>query len=186
MAQQGILSVQPKPRIFVELIIAAAGSCFLALMSQLAFPLIGTPVPMTLQTLGVFILGGVLGSRRAVYSVIGYLIQGCLGLPVFAGGVSNPLWIVSPQAGFLISFVIAAYVIGKVIERKPKAHILDVAGALILGQIAIFGVGMVWLSFYVGVSKSFFIGVAPFLSGAALKIIMGSLVIRTYRGYCRK
>ena len=187
MAQHEVLSVrQSKPRFLVEGMIAGAGSCFLALMSQLAVPLIGTPVPMTLQTLGVFLLGGILGSRRAVYSVIGYLVQGCLGLPVFAGGVSNPLWIVSPQAGFLLSFVIGAYLIGRVIERKPKADVLYVAGALILGQMVIFGLGMMGLSFYVGISKSFFVGVVPFLSGAALKIIIGSLLLRVYRGCVQK
>jgi biotin transport system substrate-specific component len=163
--------------------IAGLGSCFLAIMSQFSIPLIVTPVPLTLQTLAVFILGGILGGRRAAYSVIAYLIQGCCLLPVFAGWVSNPLWIMGPQAGFLISFVIASFVIGKMIEKKPGAHILYYVGALVVGQLVIFGLGMAWLSFYVGVSKAFLFGVVPFLSGAALKIIVGSLVIRFFLSY---
>jgi biotin transport system substrate-specific component len=103
-------------------------------------------------------------------------------MPVFAGGVSNPLWIMGPQAGFLISFVVAAFVIGKMSEKKADAHILYYVGALVLGQLVIFGLGMAWLSFYVGVSKAFLFGVVPFLSGAALKIMVGSLAIRYYRG----
>src|SRR4051812_45046818 len=99
---------QEFPRILKELGIALAGSCFLALLSQVAIPLPFTPIPVTLQTLGVFLLGGILGGRRAVYSVVGYLVQGCCGLPVFAGGVSNPLWISSLQAGFLVAFIGAA------------------------------------------------------------------------------
>ncbi len=183
MEQNDVLAAsQPKSRILVELMIAGLGSCFLAIMSQFSIPLIITPVPLTLQTLGVFLLGGILGSRRAAYSVIAYLIQGCCLLPVFAGGVSNPLWILSPLAGFLISFVAAAFVIGKIIERKPHAHILYIAGALTVGQLVIFGLGMVWLSFFLGVSKAFMLGVVPFLPGAALKIMVGSLAIRFYRG----
>jgi biotin transport system substrate-specific component len=187
MAQNDVLAArQSKPRIFVELMIACAGSCFLAIMSQFSIPLIVTPVPVTLQTLAIFLLGGILGSRRAVYSVIAYLIQGCLFLPVFAGGVSNPLWILGPQAGFLISFLIAAFVIGKMIERKPQAQIFYIVGVLVAGQLVIFGLGMAWLSFYMGVSKAFFLGVVPFLSGAALKIMIGSLAIRFYRGCPQK
>ncbi len=183
MAQNDVLMAsQPKPRILVELMIAGLGSCFLAIMSQFSIPLIITPVPLTLQTLAVFILGGVLGSRRAAYSVIAYLIQGCCLLPVFAGGVSNPLWIMGPQAGFLISFAFAAFVIGKMIEGRPQAHILYYVGALGVGQLVIFVMGMAWLSFYLGVSKAFTCGVVPFLSGAALKITAGSLAIRFYRG----
>lgn len=187
MAQDDVLVVQQhKPHFLVELLIAGIGSCFLALMSQLAIPLLGTPVPVTLQTLAVFLLGGILGSRRAAYSATGYLIQGCLGLPVFAGGVSNPLWILSPQAGFLISFVVAGFVIGKLIEDKPRAHILYIVGSFMVGQLVIFGLGMIWLSFYVGASKAFLLGVVPFLSGAALKIIVGSLALRFYRGYLKR
>ncbi len=181
-----LAAVRPKSKIFVELAIACVGSCFLAIMSQFAIPLIGTPVPVTLQTLAVFLLGGILGSRRAAYSVIAYLIQGCCFLPVFAGGVTNPIWIMSPLAGFLISFVIAAFIIGKITEKKPQAHILYIVGALVVGQLVIFGLGMIWLSFYVGASKAFLFGVVPFLSGAALKIMVGSLAIRFYKGHIRK
>jgi biotin transport system substrate-specific component len=182
MSQNDVLVAdKPESRILIELMIAVLGSCFLAIMSQVSIPLIVTPVPLTLQTLSVFILGGVLGGRRSAYSVIAYLIQGCCLLPVFAGGISNPLWMIGPQAGFLISFVIAAFVIGKMIERRPQAHIIYYVGALVVGQLVIFGLGMAWLSLYLGVSKAFMCGVVPFLSGAALKIMAGSLVICLYR-----
>jgi biotin transport system substrate-specific component len=183
MSQNDVLVAdKPKSRILIELMIAVLGSCFLAIMSQVSIPLIVTPVPLTLQTLAVFILGGVLGGRRSAYSVIAYLIQGCCLLPVFAGGISNPLWVIGPQAGFLISFVVAAYVVGKMIERRPQAHLIYYVGALVVAQFIISGVGMVWLSFYLGVSKAFMCGVIPFLSGAALKIMLGSFIIRFYRG----
>ena len=180
MAHHGVVLVK-NTSFGVELIIAAVGSCFLALMSQAAVSLTVTPIPVTLQTLGVFLLGGFLGSRRATYSVLAYLIQGCCGLPVFAGGVRDSLWIVGPQAGFLVSFIIAAFLIGKMIERKPLGNILYILFSLILGKLVIFSIGMTWLSFYVGVSDAFMLGVLPFLSGAALKMMVASLAIRFYR-----
>jgi len=170
-----------KSRISVELMIACLGSCFLALMSQVALPLSITPVPVTLQTLAVFLLAGILGSRRAAYSVLAYLVQGCWGLPVFAGGVSNPLWILGPQAGFLISFIAAAFIVGKLVEKNPHGHILYLLLTMAMGQWVIFTLGMAWLSFYVGISKAFMCGVVPFLSGAALKIMAASLAIRFYK-----
>ena len=182
MAQNDVLSVpSAKHRIGVELLIACVGSCFLAVMSQIAIPLVVTPIPITLQTFAVFLLGGILGSRRAVYSVLAYLIQGCLFLPVFAGGVINPLWISGPQSGFLLSFVLGAYIIGKMIEKNPKSSIVTILLVLIVGQLVIFTIGMGWLSWYIGLEKAFFCGVVPFLPGAALKIMAASVVIRGYR-----
>ncbi len=187
MAENNVLTVSaPKPRFIIDLMIACLGSCFLALMSQFAIPLSLTPVPVTLQTLAVFLLGGILGGRRGAYSVIAYLIQGCCVLPVFAGGVANPLWILGPQAGFLISFVLAGFLIGKMLELKPEAQIFYIVVALVLGQLVIFALGWSWLSFYVGPTKAFMFGVVPFLSGAALKIMVGSLVLRFYARCCRK
>ncbi len=171
MNEQRAVSIkQELPRILKEVGIALAGGCCLALLSQVAIPLPFTPIPVTLQTLGVFLLGGILGGRRAAYSVLGYLVQGCCGLPVFAGGVSNPLWIGSLQAGFLLSFVGAAYLIGKMCERRYHLVL-----ALTTGQLVIFGIGASWMACYVGWEKAFFLGVVPFLTGAVLKIIAGAI-----------
>lgn len=167
---------QEFPRILKEIGIALAGSCFLALLSQVAIPLPFTPIPVTLQTLGVFLLGGILGGRRAAYSVLGYLVQGCCALPVFAGGISNPLWISSLQAGFLVAFIGAAYLIGKMCERQPRFFYLILA--LTAGQLVIFGVGASWMACYWGWNKAFFLGVMPFLAGAVLKIIAGAIGLR--------
>ena len=182
MTKNDALSIPArKSRVFwIEFLVACAGSCFLAVMSQIAIPLIGTPIPVTLQTFAVFLLGGILG-RRAVYSVMGYLIQGCLVLPVFAGGKANPLWILGPQAGFLLSFAVAAYIIGKLIDKKPAGNILYILVALTIGQVIIFAMGMGWLSFHLGIEKAFFLGVVPFLPGAGLKVMAAAVVIRGYR-----
>jgi biotin transport system substrate-specific component len=171
-------------KIGVGCLITLLGSVFLAILSQIAIPLPFTPVPLTLQTLGVFLLGGVLGSRRACYSVLGYLIQGCCGLPVFAGGLANPLWVLGAKAGFLLSFIAAALLIGRLIEKRASPSFLYLLYALTLGQLVIFAIGMSWLSFFVGLPKAFLFGVLPFLSGAALKITAGALCLKGY-AMCR-
>jgi len=163
-----------------EVLIVLGGSCFLAILSQLAIPLPFTPVPLTLQTFAVFLLAGILGSRRAVYSVLAHLVQGCCGLPVLAGGTTNPLWFAEPKAGFLFSFLAAVFLIGKLLEKRDRATLLYIALSLSLGQLAISGIGMLWLSLYFGLSKAFYFGVAPFLSGAAIKITAATLCLKGY------
>ncbi len=170
--------------VYKEVLIALGGSCFLAVLSQLAIPLPFTPVPLTLQTLAIFLLSGILGSRRAVYGVLAYLVYGGCGLPVLAGGASNPLWFVEPKAGFLFSFIVAAFVIGKLLEKRSRTNLLYVLFALMLGQLIISGIGMLWLSLYVGLNKAFYFGVAPFLSGAAIKILAAALCLKGY-SLCR-
>ena len=181
MAQNRTITLQNQiSKAAVELLIILAGSCFLALLSQVAIPLPMTPVPMTLQTLGVFLLAAVLGSRRAAYSVLAYLIQGTCALPVFAGGIANPLWFLEPKAGFLASFAIVAFLIGRLVEKRRDATTLYFLCAFTLGQLVIFAVGMLWLALYVGMPKAFVFGVVPFLSGAGVKICTATLLLKGY------
>jgi biotin transport system substrate-specific component len=165
-------------KVIREVLISLAGSIFLTLASQVALPLPFTPIPLTLQTLAVFLLAGTLGKHRAMYSISAYLIQGCLGLPVFAGGAMQPLWFLGPKAGFLLSFLPAAYLIGLLLQRRKEPSLLYTSMALLAGQCAISLIGMLWLSAYVGCSRAFLFGVLPFLSGAAIKIIIGTLALK--------
>lgn len=157
--------------------IALLGSIFLALMSQVSCPLPFTPIPFTLQTLALFLLSGILGSAHALRSVICYLVQGTVGLPVFAGGLANPLWYLDAKAGFLVSFVVAALVIGKLIEAKPKASFTYLLFCLLIGQLSIFAIGMSWLALFVGVKMAFLFGVLPFVYGALVKISAAALML---------
>lgn len=165
-------------KVLREVLISIAGSCFLILLSQIAIPLPFTPIPLTLQTLGVFLLAGMLGGNRAVYSISVYLVQGSLGLPVFAGGVVQPFWFLGPKAGFLVSFLPAAYFIGTLLQRRTSPSILYTVMALAAGQCMISIIGMLWLSIYVGLTKAFLFGVLPFLSGAVIKIASGALTLQ--------
>ncbi len=177
--QKTILVKRERPQFLIEIGIAFAGSCFLAFLSQVAIPCF-TPIPITLQTFAVFLLGGILGGRRAACSVLAYLVQGCCGMPVFAGGLSNPLWMTGLQAGFLLSFIPAAFLIGKMVERKAQAGFFYLLATLAIGQLVIFGIGVPWLAVFVGWKKAVMFGIVPFLMGAALKIIAGAIGLRSY------
>lgn len=170
-----------KPALSVskEILFALGGSCFLALLSQVAIPLPFTPVPLTLQTWGVFLLTGFLGSKRSIYSVLAYLLQACCGLPVLAGCVANPLWFIEPKAGFLFSFIAAAFLVGKLLQKRKPTFFLFLL-SFTAGQLLISGIGMLWLSWTFGLSKAFYFGVVPFLSGAVIKIIAAALCLKGY------
>jgi biotin transport system substrate-specific component len=159
-------------------LIVIAGSAFLALMAQVAIPLPFTPVPLTMQTLAVFLLGALLGSRNGALSVIAYLVEGSCGLPVFAGGTANALWFFGARAGYLVGFVIAAYIVGKIIERIRSKGILKLIAAIGAGQATILFCGWLWLSFFVGPIQAIVVGVLPFLITDIAKIASASLIIR--------
>lgn len=165
-----------------ELLIVLGASLFLALLSQISIPLPGTPVPLTLQTLGVFLIGGSLGKKRALYAVLAYLIQGSLGLPVLAGGLANPLWLLDPKAGFLLSFLPAVWLIGCI----GKGSLIRRCCSLAIGQIVISSIGMFWLGGYVGLSKAFLFGIVPFLPGAGIKILAGALLLKSLDLFSKK
>lgn len=154
-----------------------AGSLFLALMSQVYFYLWFSPVPLTLQTLGVLMLGGVLGSKRGALSVLSYLAQGALGLPVFAGGSAGVLSFMGPTGGYLIGFVFAAYIVGYLLERGWQEKYQLTFYALALGELTILLLGAFWLSFFVGADKALPLGFYPFVIGGVLKALAAAALI---------
>lgn len=165
-------------KIGLEIFISCVGSVFLALLSQLAIPLPFTPIPMTLQTFGLFVLAGTLGGKRAFYSVLAYLAQGTLGLPVFAGGIVAQAWFLTAKGGFLISFPIAAFTMGKMMEKRQS--LLGILFSLTVGQIIIFTLGMLWLSFFMGISNAFLLGVVPFLPSIIAKTAIATPALKGY------
>ena len=96
------------------------GSLIVALGAQIAVRLPFSPVPITLQTLAVLMVGALLGSRRGALSLLAYLAQGLAGLPVFAGGASGLAHAVGPTGGYLIGFVVHRYLLD-MIEREELA-----------------------------------------------------------------
>lgn len=138
------------------------------------FPL----VPITLQTLFVNLSGALLGGLLGALSQVVYVLLGIIGLPVFAGGKAGMGILIGPTGGYLMGFIAAAYVIGKLIEVKEKPGLIWIIFSMVAGLIVIYTLGVIQLSLIAKLSfkKAVSVGVLPFLMGDALKIIAAALI----------
>src|SRR5207247_884090 len=109
-------------------------------------PLPFTPVPGTLQTLPVLLAGALLGARAGAASQMAYIIMGMTGLPVFALPGSGPAYLMGPTGGYLIGFVAAAYVTGRMIPLTGSYGFPGVGISLLSGSAALYLCGLSWLT----------------------------------------
>jgi biotin transport system substrate-specific component len=134
------------------------------------------PVPMTLQTLVVLMLGVVLGWRLGSLTVLFYLAQGASGLPVFAGTPEKGLglaYLVGPTGGYLMGFVLAALLTGWLAERGFDRSRVGMTAAMVGGNALIYAVGLLWLGHFVGYNAQLIaLGLTPFLFGDLVKIAL--------------
>jgi len=150
-------------------------SAFVALSAQAYMELRVGPVPITGQTFAVLLVGATLGSRLGAAALLLYLAQGIAGLPVFAGGNAGWAYFTSsPTSGYLIGFVIGAFVTGWLCERGWDRHVLLTALAMVAGNLAIYLAGVIRLADFVGWEGVWVAGVQPFLAGAVAKIALAS------------
>ena len=152
-------------------VLAVLGSLLLWASAKIQVPFY--PVPMTLQTAVVFLIGIAYGWRLAVATLLLYLAEGAIGLPVFAGtpakGIGLP-YMLGPTGGYLVGFVAAAGITGWVAQRSR--HWLATVGGLLAGTAAIYLLGAGWLATFVGAEKAVTLGVLPFLLGDAVKLAL--------------
>jgi biotin transport system substrate-specific component len=163
------------------LILIGLGTALLTLSAKVSLPL--PYVPMTLQTLVVLMIGAAYGWRLGGATVMAYLAEGVIGLPVFAGPVGGLAPLVGPTAGYLVGFVAAAIVTGWLSERgwDRSAPLLFVAMGL--GHIIILVAGFTWLAFgmKLGAEKAWLVGVAPFVAASVLKNALGAALVPAIR-----
>jgi biotin transport system substrate-specific component len=134
-----------------------------------------TPVPITLQTLTVLLAGGVMGYRLGITSMLVYLALGCAGMPFFADMKSGTAVMCGPTAGYLIGFVAAAWIVGRM-THVPKPSWKRLAAGFAAGSAVIYVCGVAGLLLAVpgiGFGTAVMRGVAPFLAGDVLKAAAG-------------
>lgn len=171
-------------RAILEITLVVAGVAALTASAWLSVPFY--PVPLTMQTLAVLLVGGLLGPRLGVSAVAGYLSLGLLGAPVFHGGLGGLAIVAGPTGGYLLGFLPAALLMGWVAGRARGAKLRDLAllaaGALVAGA-AIYAVGVPWLALFTGGSlgRAAAVGAAPFLLGDLLKTAVAIGAIRAGR-----
>ncbi len=154
-----------------------AGSGVLAAASWVQVPML--PVPMTLQVLAVLLIGATFGSRLAVAAVAVWLGEAAMGLPVLAMGGAGLASLVGPRGGYLVGFAIAAGLVGVFAERRMiGGAVLRTVLLLGLADAVILALGGAWLSLFVGVRAAWLGGVAPFLLGDLLKVVLATAVLQ--------
>ena len=164
-----------------QIILVVAFSLLMALSAQLVIPLPWTPVPITGQTFVVLLTGALLGSRLGSLAMIAYLIEGASGLPFFRAGGSGLAYLaVSPTTGYLLSYPLAAFVVGLLAERGWDRRYFSAAAAMMIGSALILLGGWAWLSlWFQTAADAFLIGVLPFLPGDAVKIALAAGALPT-------
>ncbi len=145
------------------------------------------PVPITLQTLFLYVAGALLGGRLALMSQIVYLLLGIIGLPVFAGGKAGLGVFFGPTGGYLIGFAVAAYVIGKWNEWLKNPSFFTIMLSMAAGTIPVYVLGTLQLSLVAKLSmgKAIGVGVLPFLIGDGIKIVVAAALSLQVRGALR-
>ncbi len=165
-------------RAFRYSLLALAGSVLITICTQISLPLF--PVPMTLQTFAVFLIGLTYGWRLGGITVSLYLLEGAIGLPVFSGGKGGMIVFMGPTAGYLVGFLLAATACGWFAERGFDRSYFRLFLSLIVGNILIYTLGLFWLGTLIGWDKPVLeYGLYPFIGGDLLKIAMAVLLLPT-------
>jgi biotin transport system substrate-specific component len=152
------------------------GAALVGLSAQVSIPLPFTPVPLSLQTFAVLLVGAVLGSVRGLASMALYLLAGIAGVPWFAD--HNSGWQLA-SFGYIVGFVAAAWLVGLLAERRADRRPLSAAGTMVLGNLVIyvFGVAGLLIMTPFDLPTAVAKGVLPFLIGDAIKIIAAAALL---------
>jgi biotin transport system substrate-specific component len=154
-----------------DAVVVLGGALFVALLAQVQIPLGFTPVPITGQTLGVALTGAALGSRRGPLSLALYLLLGAVGAPFYAGGEAGVANLLGPTAGYLVGFVPAAWIVGRLAERRADRRPWTAFLAFQVGSLAVFALGVTGLALSTGHGIGWALehGWLPFVPGDLVK-----------------
>ena len=167
------LGVRPTTRLSTTLRIGSiviAGVLLMTLAAKTQIPF--WPVPMTLHTLAVMAFAVALGPRMATAIFAAYLAAGATGLPVFSGSPERGIglaYMVGPTGGYLLGYLLASWLVGALAAGRGT---LGRIGAMLVGLIPIYGLGVAWLAVFVPVSQSIALGFTPFIIGDLVKIAL--------------
>jgi len=166
---------------------AVGGSLLIAGLAQVSIPLPFTPVPITGQTLGVLLVGAAFGPALGAATLGLYLIEGAIGLPFFAEGASGSsvLGFASASGGYLWGFVLASALVGALARRGWDRSVRTAIGAMLLGEIVLYAVGLPWLHRAlpaltggpVRLEDTLAAGLYPFVIGDLLKLLVAALAL---------
>ncbi|HXG26784.1 MAG TPA: biotin transporter BioY [Candidatus Binatia bacterium] len=156
--------------------LVAIGVMLIALSAKIAFVIPGNPVPITGQTFGVLMAGGALGFRRGIAATGIYLLIGILGVPFFALDRTGIEVIWGATGGYLVGFVVAAAIVGRLAEAGWDRSLVGAIGAMLIANAAIYVIAVPWLMAVTGMDLATGIqtGLVPFLLGDAIKLALAA------------
>jgi biotin transport system substrate-specific component len=156
------------------------GACLLFLCAQISVPL--EPVPVTLQTVAVLIIGLTFNKAEALKSIWLYLAMGALGLPVFANFMGGFSILVGPRGGFLFGFMASIWVMCSLRERLTNVDTQKLLLIGLVGSAVVYTLGVPWLSMFIGWKAAVAAGFMPFILPGLVK----SVIVAAAIGYLKK
>ncbi len=163
-----------KNLLLMQVLLAFIGSLLLTISAKVQIPFY--PVPMTMQTLVVLMIGMSYGAPLAASTIFLYLLQGAIGLPVFASG-GGLAYMMGPTGGYLVGFFLSASLLGLLASNGWGKTWQTTAVAMIIGVGLIFAIGIGWLAMFIGFEAAFINGFLPFIYADFLKIIIASFAM---------
>lgn len=167
----------PSRSALTNTLLVLAGSALIALSAQISVPMF--PVPMTLQTLAIGLVGLSYGSRLATVTLLAYLAEGAVGLPVFANGAHGIAPLMGPTGGFLWGFVGMAWMTGWLVERGLDRGVFKLFIAALVPSMLLFipGAAMLALVLSKSASETMALAVTPFLLGGVVKAAIAAMAV---------
>jgi len=157
----------------------ALGTLVLAASSWISIPL--SPIPITMQTYAVIVLGALFGARIGVITVLAWLAEAATGLPVLAHGAAGIHALLGPSAGYIVSFPAIAAFAGWLSDRKLDRGIATCLLSMLAANAINLGLGVLWLSILLGTHRAFLVGFAPFWVGALIKAALATCTLTLIR-----
>jgi biotin transport system substrate-specific component len=166
-------TVFPRSTALTHATFIVGGTLFIAALAQIAIPVPGSPVPVTGQTLAVYLIGTTYGARLGFATFYTYLLAGIAGAPVFAPAATQGLArLTGATGGYLIGMLIAVLVLGALADRKADQKFKTSFPALIFGSVIVFAFGLIWLNVSLNLTwaQTISAGLTPFIFGEVIKI----------------
>lgn len=159
-----------------QVLLVLGGTALIAMAAQVS---VGWPVPMTLQTLAILVIGLSYGAKLGTATLVTYLAQGAVGLPVFAGGGAGLAYMMGPTGGFLLGFVVMAWLVGAASDRGWTKSFVPAALVSLIASAVIYIPGLLWPAAMLGKTWDvlWLHWMSPFLAGDAVKAVIAALVV---------
>ncbi len=165
---------RPKVQFFTKAFLASLG---LVLSALVVIPMYPVPMYLFIPALVTLALFG--GSKLAFTAACMYLVEASMGLPVLSGGRVDPLWLMSPVGGYVVTYPLVGFVTGYLNERWGNKSILGTLSAIMLGQLILYTFGIANLSLYFGFDTALKVGLYPFMPKALLMLVSTTFIYRS-------